>query len=333
LRPRWDPDAQPSTVQADPAFGGDDELAWSRDALDVLRGERALACSILAATVSYRARGRTLIEGATVDAHKRDYEATPAVLEALALRQFLADASFTGSGKTNPERRWAFRQRDAIVFELVVLGYPLERISEAVGISTTRLYNLPAVRTARKVFQANQRGLVLHWHERGYSTTQIARALGLPLRTVQRIVKKGWSGKPELSLADSMEVIRLAAMYAQVLERMELFPERAPPPERPPSLEELREGIPIDYFERVPPGLPLYVEAEPYHSYVPGVQEELGAPAGDPRSGGVLHPFLHALLARSPHRPLSASCPESRPRVAPDGSQAIVTGAGCLTGI
>jgi hypothetical protein len=95
-----------------------------------------------------------------------------------------------------------------------------------------------------------------------------------------------------------MELIQVAFTYAPLLEAMQVFPERPAPPERPITLEEFAAGIPIDYFQRMPPGMPLQGESETYHSYVPGEQEELGAPNGDPRSPGVLHPFLHALLAR-----------------------------------
>jgi hypothetical protein len=101
-----------------------------------------------------------------------------------------------------------------------------------------------------------------------------------------------------------MKLIGMALTHAPVLAEMELWPDRrTPQPPRSLTIEELREakGIPIDYYGRVPPGMPLQVEAASYHSYVPGEQERFGAPGdGDPRSRhDVLHTFLHALLART----------------------------------
>jgi hypothetical protein len=245
-----------------------------------------------------RANGSTLT--------KRDYEETPAVLEPLALRQFLADASFTGSGRIGDERRWAFRKRDAVLFELIALGFPLERVSDAVGLSLSRLSNLDVVKAARKAFKDSQRGMALYWDERGHSTKEIAGALGLPLRTIQRMVKEGSEPASDVPLAETstMKLIGMALTHARVLAEMELWPERgAPQPPRAITLEEIREaeGIPIDYYERVPPGMPLQVESASYHSYVPGEQEQFGAPGdGDPTSRhDVLHPFLHTLLART----------------------------------
>jgi hypothetical protein len=96
-----------------------------------------------------------------------------------------------------------------------------------------------------------------------------------------------------------MKLIGIALTYAQVLAEMQLeWP--SPQPTRPMTIDDAREGVPIDYFERIPPGMPLHLASEPYHSYVPGEQEWLGAPIeGDPRSRGVLHPFIYALLART----------------------------------
>jgi hypothetical protein len=88
LRPQWDRSPQASAGwEVEPAVGEDTEFGWGAEALHLLRDEQALVHRIVAATVIYRARGRTLVEGERVDAHKRDYEETPATLEPLALRQ------------------------------------------------------------------------------------------------------------------------------------------------------------------------------------------------------------------------------------------------------
>lgn len=36
-----------------------------------------------------------------------------------------------------------------------------------------------------------QRGMVLKWHERGYSATETAKLLGLPLDEVRAIIREG----------------------------------------------------------------------------------------------------------------------------------------------
>jgi hypothetical protein len=288
LRPLWE--RAPEATDADegePAV--DAEVRWGTEALDTFRDEATLARRIVAAAVLFREDARTLVEGTRVAAHKRDYEETP-VLEPLAIRQFLADATFTGSGRTDSERRWAFQKRDAVIFELMTSGFPIDRISQAVGLSKKRLYSLDVVKTARQAFELNQRGLAARWHERGYSTGEIARASGLGLRTVQRLLEKGTQTASERPLREdpTMKFLGQALTYGQVLAEMQVFPEPWPP-HRPLTLDEAREGIPIDYLHGVP-----------YHTYVPGEQERFGAPSnGDSRSSSVLHPFLYALLSRT----------------------------------
>jgi hypothetical protein len=308
VRPLWDRAAEAAVESPSDVATGDDPRARGsglsvldeKPALSILREERALALHVLSSAAHYRTQGRALVEGAQVDALKRDYELTPAVLEPLPLRQFLADASFSGSGRTDPERRWAFLRRDAVVFELATLGFPLERIADAIGLSETRLYSLPVMKLVHEELKWNQRYTVLDWHERGYSTQEIAHACGLPIRTVQRIIKRG-RDPTERALRDSplFKLIGGALHYGQVLAQMELFPLEQPRPEEI-NPEDFREGLPIDYFERHPPGMPFFHEGEAYHSYVPREQERLGAPAdGNPRSSDVIHPFLFALLART----------------------------------
>jgi hypothetical protein len=306
LRPVWDLTPGSTDQTEHGAAVGDDDDIGGGSRLSAVEEERALARHVLSSAVLFKKRGRALIEGPRIDALKRDYEQTPAVLEPLPLRQFLADARFAGSGHTDAERRSAFLKRDAVIFELATFGFPLDRIAEAIGLSKKRLYNLPVIKLQSEFLKWNQRYTVLDWSERGYSTQEISYASGVPIHTVQRIIRKGREPAPR-SLKDTplMKLIGKALQYGQVLARMELFPQRTARPEHlmDPEVfrEEFREGFPIDYYERHPPGMPFFREGEAYNSYVPGDQERLGAPAhGDPRSRDVIHPFLFALLARTP---------------------------------
>jgi hypothetical protein len=197
-------------------------------------------------------------------------------------------------------------RRDAIIYALLLEGFEVERVAAAVGLSKTRFYALEVVRRTRAAFARNQEGLVRHWHERGYSVAEIARAVGLARHKVRRIVREqplrseaSSGGRGSIELLG--ELLRDAFVYTQVLLRMGVRPVPGPPLE-PPDPREWRRGPPIDLYEQQPE-MPLHELGEPYHTYVPSAADELGASDElETWSLGVLHPYLLALLARPPSK-------------------------------
>jgi hypothetical protein len=311
LEPLWDREPIEESAVPAPALGEDTDAVVGSDVGapgigigGVRREEQVLARRVMRAAEVYRRSGRLAIEGAGVEALKREYAATPAVLEPLALRQFLADASFDGAGRLDDDRRESFLRRDAVVFELVSAGFPLERIAAAIGLSKTRLYALEATVIARRWFETQQHGLVKHWRSLGYDVADIARASGLPRYTVRRIIRTRDDASPTVSLGESAFGQYLIAVGRYGVALMQFGIESGEQADLPPRTpEEFLDGPPIDYWQRWPPGVPLYGAEDAgtsYHTYVPSDADRYGGPA-DPskRSLGMLHPFFHALLTRT----------------------------------
>ena len=228
-------------------------------------------------------------------------EPTP-ILEPLALRQFLIDVRAREGGRQPAWRERLVRRRDAVIFELFSSGFPVERVGRAVGLKKSQIYDVRGVREVLEVASDNSESLISYWTERGYSTREIAIALGVSARTVQRNKKKLLEELPDFRVSEQplagssvMRFIAAAFAHAPTLFELHLPSDNGA---NSLTIDDFRDGIPIDIYQRMGKHLlQAPPKGEAYHSWRPqdepsGLNEQ--APR---RHTGLVHPHLYALLS------------------------------------
>jgi DNA-binding CsgD family transcriptional regulator len=183
-------------------------------------------------------------------------------------RQLAANASASGGGRKNTARAGAFAERDGVILNLLLLGYPEGRIARSFGLSESQVRSLKIVKGVRQAVRWVRASLIHSWHADGRSTREIAAICDVNQRTVQVTLRKpkplpGLS-EEALALLNPSNAIEneLDRSYQRYVDRA-LIEWAAPRLLLAETVERSFYGVPSFY------GFPHHRPGEPYHTWEP----------------------------------------------------------------
>jgi hypothetical protein len=155
-----------------------------------LRDEQRLVRAILLLAFFFAETG--VLDGES----GRESAARERIRSAFGMRSIREEIEFgrsvlaRGGGRQRAVTTSAFRDRDVLITNLVMLGMPKSAVAKLLDLSERQIDDVPLLRAAREYQQAWRDWRIHDWAELGYRQREIADVCEIDVRTVRRILSK-----------------------------------------------------------------------------------------------------------------------------------------------